>query len=96
MPFPKGRFTEVPTAQPARRNFVIQKKAAPAAPPPVVVVEEKVPDEGEEPAAAGGAPGKGGVSTGSQSFSYKEFKQTAESKIEKELREMREREEELK
>lgn len=35
------------------------------------------------------------VASGGNMFSYKEFKQTAESKIERELREMREREEEL-
>ncbi|CAG5119840.1 unnamed protein product [Candidula unifasciata] len=35
------------------------------------------------------------VAAGGNMFSYKEFKQTAESKIERELREMREREEEL-
>lgn len=38
---------------------------------------------------------KKSVGTGSKPFSYREVKQTAESKIEKELREMREREEEL-
>ncbi|GFR82509.1 translation initiation factor IF-2 [Elysia marginata] len=38
----------------------------------------------------------GSVASGGQLFSYKEFRQTAESKIERELREMREREEELK
>lgn len=35
------------------------------------------------------------IASGGNMFSYKEFKQTAESKIERELREMREREEEL-
>ena len=42
-----------------------------------------------------GKPGKKGAGAGSLSFSYREFAQTAESKIERELREMREREEEL-
>ncbi|XP_070195624.1 hepatoma-derived growth factor-related protein 2-like isoform X2 [Littorina saxatilis] len=43
-----------------------------------------------------GAPGgKKGPKTGAVSFSYREFAQTAESKIERELREMREREDEL-
>ena len=38
---------------------------------------------------------KGMGASGSAAFSYREFAQTAESKIERELREMREREEEL-
>ncbi|XP_076462659.1 uncharacterized protein LOC143295010 isoform X2 [Babylonia areolata] len=41
------------------------------------------------------AGGKKSAGTGAVSFSYREFAQTAESKIERELREMREREEEL-
>ncbi|GFN81351.1 translation initiation factor if-2 [Plakobranchus ocellatus] len=55
------------------------------------------PQHGEDATATATAAAKKKTAVaGGQLFSYKEFKQTAESKIERELREMREREAELK
>ena len=81
-----------------KRNFVIasSKRSTQATTP-----ESDSPSTSGQTNASSSAPTglsrKGGsVASGGQLFSYKEFRQTAESKIERELREMREREEELK
>lgn len=90
------KYTEVAGADlvdgKEKRNFVINssrrsnKVTSPES--------EAVTTPGES--GAGSAKKSGSVASGGQLFSYKEFRQTAESKIERELREMREREEELK
>ncbi|RUS85226.1 hypothetical protein EGW08_006987 [Elysia chlorotica] len=81
-----------------KRNFVIasSKRATQVTTPESE--SPSGPGEASAPSSvSGGSARKGGsVASGGQLFSYKEFRQTAESKIERELREMREREEELK
>ena len=77
-----------------KRNFVIASNKRPA---PVTSPESSAPQDSVSPGASASSSRKGGATaSGGQLFSYKEFRQTAESKIERELREMREREEELK
>lgn len=75
-----------------KRNFATKKSG-------VSYNESNTPQrqQSHEPATPTGASAKKTltVGAGGQLFSYREFSQTAESKIERELREMKEREEEL-
>lgn len=75
-----------------KRNFPTKKSG-------VSYNESNTPQrqQSHEPATPTGASAKKTltVGAGGQLFSYREFSQTAESKIERELREMKEREEEL-
>lgn len=73
---------------PSRRNFKPPVRRGSATP------EEAAMDSSSH-AISRDSPGVKKTSGGSASFKYKEFAQTAESRIERELREMREREEEL-
>ncbi|CAL1541341.1 unnamed protein product [Lymnaea stagnalis] len=72
-----------------KRNFVTKRSSAAYSEPEVISSQQDVTSPAGQPNKRASVSGVG------QLFSYKEFKQTAESKIERELREMREREEEL-
>ncbi|OWF47277.1 hypothetical protein KP79_PYT08365 [Mizuhopecten yessoensis] len=99
------RYTEEKSDKPVKRNFNIQRRSISN----MSNDSEKTPSEHSDtdslkdmPITPVGPPKeevpnrfKRTISSGSNVFSYKETTQKAESKIEKELREMREREEEL-
>lgn len=73
-----------------KRNFVTRKTVTSYSEP------ESPQGQQERLSPAGQSVRKpGAIGAGGQLFSYREFKQSAESKIERELREMKEREEEL-
>ncbi|CAG2218551.1 unnamed protein product [Mytilus edulis] len=87
---------EVPTKMsgPVKRNFVINKGGSPK--PLVENGETESKDNSITSPEQSKEEPKFRLKTGGAAFSYRESRQHAESKIEKELREMREREEELK
>ncbi|XP_052100516.1 uncharacterized protein LOC127734587 isoform X3 [Mytilus californianus] len=89
------KFSEVPTklTGPVKRNFVIHKGGS--GKPLVENGETESKDNITSPEPSKEEP-KFRLKSGGAAFSYRESRQHAESKIEKELREMREREEELK
>lgn len=62
--------------------------------PPITPQTQHSQRSSNVPTSGNKKPGSG-AGVGALNFSYREFRQTAESKIERELREMREREEEL-
>lgn len=76
-----------------KRNF--STKRSPVVNSPGEVQDPQTPRQSSSISTVQSQASKKSASSGGQLFSYKEFKQTAESKIERELREMREREEEL-
>lgn len=86
------RYTDIAGVERAdgkeKRNFVTKRSSVVYTEPETTLPQE-VTSPNSQPTK------KLGAAAGGQLFSYKEFKQTAESKIERELREMREREEEL-
>ncbi|XP_069126174.1 titin homolog isoform X2 [Argopecten irradians] len=100
------RFTEEKSDKPVKRNFNIQRRSIST----MSNDSEKTPSEHSDTDSLKDMPitpvappkeetpnrFKRSISSGSNVFSYKETTQKAESKIERELREMREREEELK
>ncbi|XP_033736691.1 titin-like isoform X2 [Pecten maximus] len=100
------RYTEEKSDKPVKRNFNIQRRSISN----MSNDSEKTPSEHSDTDSLKDLPitpvalpkeevpnrFKRSISAGSNLFSYKETTQKAESKIEKELREMREREEELK
>lgn len=90
------KFSEVPTKMsgPVKRNFVINKGGSPK--PLVENGETESKDNSITSPEQSKEEPKFRLKTGGAAFSYRESRQHAESKIEKELREMREREEELK
>ncbi|XP_063413108.1 uncharacterized protein LOC134695672 isoform X3 [Mytilus trossulus] len=90
------KFSEVPTKMsgPVKRNFVINKSGSPK--PLVENGETESKDNSITSPEQSKEEPKFRLKTGGAAFSYRESRQHAESKIEKELREMREREEELK
>lgn len=85
---------------PTKRNFSIPRKSA-SSEPLVAQKQNGTPEPEATPQPKGPTPEGStpkfnrSISTGNVTFSYKESRHKAESKIEQELREMREREEEL-
>lgn len=91
------KFSEVPTklTGPVKRNYIIRKSTSDRPTIENGEVDSKDNKSLVSPEHSKEEP-KFRVKTGGAAFSYRESRQHAESKIEKELREMREREEELK
>ena len=91
------KFSEVPTklTGPVKRNFVIRKSTSDKP-----TIENGEAESKDNKSVLSPEPSKEEpkfrVKTGGAAFSYRESRQHAESRIERELREMREREEELK
>lgn len=94
------KFNEVPQklSGPVKRNFVIRKSVSEK--PQLDNVNGETESKDNKSVTSPPQPNKEEpkfrLKTGGAAFSYRETRQHAESKIEKELREMREREEELK
>lgn len=95
------KYSEIATEEgttPPKRNFSIARKNTSSAPNSEQkqngTAEQKSSTKAQTPDQAAPKFGRG-VSSGGVTFSYKESRHKAESKIEQELREMREREEEL-